>query len=54
MAQGLQRPDDDGLRQRAGQMSKSIVAVLLAALALTACDKPNYPEPLHDWAALVS
>lgn len=35
-------------------MSKSIVAVLLAALALTACDKPNYPEPLHDWAALVS
>ena len=34
-------------------MSRSILAGLLAALALTACDKPNYPEPERDWASLV-
>lgn len=35
-------------------MSKPILAALLASLVLTACDKPNYPEPLRDWGALAS
>lgn len=34
-------------------MSRLILAGLLAALALSACDKPNYPEPERDWASLV-
>lgn len=35
-------------------MSKPILAGLLAVLALGACDKPNYPEPSRNWAALVA
>lgn len=35
-------------------MSKSILAGLLAALTLTACDKPNYLPPLRDWTTLVT
>lgn len=35
-------------------MSRCILAGLLAALALTACDKPNHPEPERDLASLVT
>ncbi len=35
-------------------MSKVFAAVMLAAVVLSACDKPNDPEPARSQGALIS